>query len=99
MKNTLISTKEYNKALNIVQRYRAQMEKFKNGDINAIAVTYNTRMWDLDLSIRGMHVLESCGIITIEDFMKIDLKKFKAKNCGKRTLEEFEEIRENIFII
>ena len=99
----MVSYKEFLKALQIINKYKLQVEtdstRLKNHcklkDVFFQVPTKETLIFDLKISVRALNVLYANGffekkIADFENYTVNDLSKMK--NMGKKTLDEIKEL-------
>jgi DNA-directed RNA polymerase alpha subunit len=96
-----VTKQEFEEALLIVKAYQAQILK-EYDCVKSVAkniVSNDTRLVDLDLSVRTLNCLKAAEIGTVGELLKIRPDdKITLRNFGKRSLTEVEELIAGLII-
>lgn len=72
--------------------YKSRKQELKE----FLASKLDSRIVDLNISIRALNVLKSINCNTLRDVIKLSPKEiFETRNCGKKTLAEIIELLKN----
>lgn len=72
--------------------YKSRKQELKE----FLASKLDSRIVDLNISIRALNVLKSINCDTLRDVIKLSPKEiFETRNCGKKTLAEIIELLKN----